>query len=134
MKLSHVAIGCSDLEKVTAFYVEKLGFKQAFTLERPDSPLRIVYLDSGSGTFIELLERDADPVEPRRVGLAHICLEVEDLKEEVERLAGLGVKAEGPPKQGCDGNVQAWIADPEGNRLELMQLLPGGKQRSYSGG
>ncbi|MHC4914112.1 MAG: VOC family protein [Planctomycetota bacterium] len=132
MKISHVAIGCSDLEKVTAFYVETLGFKEAFRLERPDSPLGIVYIDAGPDCFIELLERDADPVE--RVGLAHICLEVEDLEGELERLAGLGVKAEGPINQGCDGNLQAWVADPEGNRLELMQLMPEGRQRTYRAG
>ncbi len=131
MKLSHIAIGCSDLEEVAAFYSETLGFKQAFTLKRPDSPLRIVYFDAGQGSFIELLERDAAPVEPRPVGLAHVCLEVEDLEAELGRLADLGVQPEGPIKQGCDGNLQAWIADPEGNRLELMQLMPEGKQREY---
>jgi lactoylglutathione lyase len=133
MKLSHIAIGCCDLEKVVAFYVQKLGFREAFRLERPDSPLRIVYLDAGQGSFIELLEREADPVEPRSVGLAHICLEVENLEAELECLAGLGVEPERPLTQGCDGNLQAWIADPEGNRLELMQLMPEGQQREYFG-
>jgi lactoylglutathione lyase len=134
MKISHIAIGCADLERVTAFYVQTLGIREAFRMARDEGPLRIVYLDAGPDCFIELLERDAEPVEPRRVGLCHVCLEVDDLKVELERLAALGVEAEGPPKQGCDGNLQAWIADPEGNRIELMQLLPEGRQRSYRGG
>ena len=134
MKLSHIAIGCSNLEKVAAFYSETLGLKRAFILERPENSLRIVYIDAGQGSFIELLERDADPVEPRNVGLAHVCLEVENLEAEIERLAGLGIKLKRPLTQGCDGNLQAWIADPEGNPIELMQLMPEGLQRKYLAG
>ena len=27
-------------------------------------------------------------------------------------------------KMGADGNFQAWIEDPDGNRIELMQIMP----------
>jgi len=30
-----------------------------------------------------------------------------------------------PKKQAVDGNWQAWIEDPDGNRIELMQMMPG---------
>jgi len=26
---------------------------------------------------------------------------------------------------GADNNLQAWIADPDGHRIELMQIMPG---------
>jgi lactoylglutathione lyase len=27
-----------------------------------------------------------------------------------------------PKKMGADNNLQAWVEDPDGNRIELMQL------------
>jgi lactoylglutathione lyase len=33
------------------------------------------------------------------------------------------------PKQGLDGNWQAWISDPDGNAIELMQLEEDSPQR-----
>jgi lactoylglutathione lyase len=35
-----------------------------------------------------------------------------------------GLKIEGEPTRGLDGNFQYWIADPDGNRIELMQINP----------
>ena len=29
---------------------------------------------------------------------------------------------------GADGNWQAWIEDPDGHRIELMQMMPEGLQ------
>jgi lactoylglutathione lyase len=31
--------------------------------------------------------------------------------------------------RGNDGNLQAWISDPDGNRIEFMELDPESKQR-----
>ena len=133
MKLSHVAIGCADLEKVAAFYTEKLGLEEAFRVNREDGSLWIIYLDTGNETFLELLARGGEPSELPETGLSHICLSVENMDEELARLAKLGLAPANPPKQGSDGNVQAWVTDPEGNRVELMQLMPEGKQRKYLG-
>jgi catechol 2,3-dioxygenase-like lactoylglutathione lyase family enzyme len=131
MKLSHVAIGCADLEKVAAFYVETLEFKEAFRVSRDDGSLWIIYLDAGCGTFIELLARGGEVDALPKTGLSHICLSVESMEAELARLAGLGVAPENPPKRASDGNLQAWVTDPEGNRVELMELSPEGKQLKY---
>jgi lactoylglutathione lyase len=58
-------------------------------------------------------------------------MEVEDMAAELERLAALGVEPQDPPKRASDGNLQAWVTDPEGNRVELMELSPEGRQRTY---
>jgi hypothetical protein len=31
-------------------------------------------------------------------------------------------------KTGADNNRQAWIQDPDGNRIELMEMVPGALQ------
>ncbi len=131
MKVSHIAIGCADLEKVTDFWTRVLGLKQAFKMDREDGTPWIVYLDAGPDCFVELLARGGEPSELPRTGLSHICMEVEDMAAELERLAALGVEPQNPPKRASDGNLQAWVTDPEGNRVELMELSPEGKQRAY---
>jgi lactoylglutathione lyase len=39
-----------------------------------------------------------------------------------------GVPLSQAKKVGPDGNLQAWIEDPDGNRIELMQMAPNGLQ------
>jgi lactoylglutathione lyase len=40
------------------------------------------------------------------------------------RLAAAGVGLSQTIRTGADGNRQAWIADPDGNRIELMEMAP----------
>jgi len=35
-----------------------------------------------------------------------------------------GIKLTAEKKMGADYNYQAWIEDPDGNRIELMQVVP----------
>jgi len=131
VKLSHVAIGCADIGKMAAFYTKTLGLKEAFRMDREDGTPGIVYLDAGPDCFIELLNRGGEPSPLPPTGLSHVCLEVEDMEAELARLAELGITPETPPKRATDGNLQAWIRDPEGGRVELMELSPEGKQLTY---
>ena len=132
MLLSHVAILTANLEKLAEFY-RKLGLKDAFQLNGKDGQLWILYLDAGPRCFVELIVKSgAKPAGAApAAGLHHVCLEVADLAAEVTRLQGLGLAFTQPPNQGRDGNRQAWLADPDGNQVELMQLAPGGQQASY---
>ena len=45
------------------------------------------------------------------------------------RAAGAPLDAE--PSMGCDGNWQCWTHDPDGNRIELMQMMPDSCQDQY---
>lgn len=60
----------------------------------------------------------------------HICLEVESVDATAQHLRNIGVKLTAEPKLGLDGNRQAWFEDPDGNRIELMQMLPGNMQEA----
>ena len=57
-------------------------------------------------------------------GVLHICLDIVDLDEEIARLEKAGVKIVSPIKGGIDNNRGAWIHDPDGNRIELMEMHP----------
>jgi catechol 2,3-dioxygenase-like lactoylglutathione lyase family enzyme len=53
----------------------------------------------------------------------HLCFEVEDLEIYRDLLIGKGVSI-GPITVGMDNSKQAWIKDPDGNDIELMEYTP----------
>jgi catechol 2,3-dioxygenase-like lactoylglutathione lyase family enzyme len=50
----------------------------------------------------------------------HFCLEVTGLAEVKAMLEARGVEVS-PIKTGLDHSLQAWIHDPDGNAIELME-------------
>lgn len=120
--LAHLAFVVSDMEASLRFYVEQLGLQHAFELHDDQDRPWIHYLKVCDRQFVELFY--GGKAEPHPTSFNHLCLEVEDLKGYVEQLRQAGVVIEIEPNQGCDKNWQAWIRDPDGNRIELMQLHP----------
>jgi lactoylglutathione lyase len=49
-------------------------------------------------------------------------LESHDLDATAEALRQAGIKLTVEPKMGLDHNRQCWIEDPDGNRIEFMQM------------
>ncbi len=118
--LSHACFTVSDLEKSIEFYRDGLGLAQAFALDIPEINLHGVYMRVGARTFIEMFQ--GDPVStPGNATYKHICLEVDDIEATVAEIRGRGVEV-GDISLGKDNSYQAWIADPDGNRIELHQF------------
>ena len=130
--LAHVAVRVSKLEPALEFYAGKLDLQEAFRLTREDGTVWIVYLRLGNNTFIELFP-GANP-ESRApgdaVGTNHFCIEVDDVNETVAALRRKGVEPISGPSVGKDNAAQAWYQDPDGNRFEIQQYLPGALQLS----
>ncbi|GLV53509.1 lactoylglutathione lyase [Dictyobacter sp. S3.2.2.5] len=124
--IGHLAFYISDLQKSLDFYCQKLGLKEAFRLDREGTPSPwIVYLQVSPGNFIELFPGGAGENRPRgqNVGYNHLCLLVDDMAATLQELKGRGVEITGEAKQGIDHNLQYWLNDPDGNAIELMQIV-----------
>lgn len=126
--LGHVALAVNDLKASLAFY-RTLGVEEAFRLNREDGSLMLVYLHVAGDRFIELFPGGPEPAAGRIQNFRHICLLTNDLGGTVERLRAQGVAIEHEPKEGLDTNLQAWIRDPDGNPVELMQIAETSPQR-----
>jgi lactoylglutathione lyase len=128
--IGHVAIRARDLDTVLDFYTGTLGFAEMFRLEADDGAVRLVYVRVTDEQYLEFFPNGAgdEPVPSQARGVTHICLTVADLDQAVAELAARGVPLARPVITGGDGNRQAWIADPEGNRIELMEMSPASKQ------
>jgi catechol 2,3-dioxygenase-like lactoylglutathione lyase family enzyme len=125
--IAHIAITVKDMGKSLDFYTRALGFKKAFEIPDPETGRPwINYLYIGGGQFIELFYDGLkdNPWSEELRGFNHICLQVDDIHGVVEGLRKAGVEVTDGPKQGCDYNWQAWILDPDGIRVELMQIDP----------
>lgn len=128
--LAHIAIRVKEFARALEFYVGKLGFAEMMRLKRDDGSDWIIYLRVTDTQFIELFDAgEGDRAPPREaVGLNHFCLEVADLDVTVAALAERGVALARPVKTGVDYNRQAWIEDPDGHRIELMEMAPNSMQ------
>ena len=127
--IGHVAIRVKDIDRSLDFYVNKLGFQEMFRLDR-DNKLWIVYLRITDDQYLELFPEGVGDRGPGvdDVGFNHMCLAVDDLDAVIAQLDQVGVPLTRPKKVAIDRNAQAWIEDPDGNRLELMQLAPDAMQ------
>jgi lactoylglutathione lyase len=130
--LGHSAFRCADLDKALAFYA-LLGIKESFRLDRDDGSLMLVYLHVAGDRFIELFPNGPEPAEPKG-SFMHLCLVTDDIHAEVDHLRSQGVEIWREIKQGKDGNLQAWVKDPDQNPIELMQLSEDSPQRQVARG
>jgi catechol 2,3-dioxygenase-like lactoylglutathione lyase family enzyme len=117
----HIAIYTRDLARLERFYTQTLGFP---VVRRWDDA-GIVFVDAG-GLWLELTRQDApnEGVRPHAldqgVGINHLALQVEHIDIIFHELVARGVRALAPPADYKAVRV-AFLADPDGNVLELIQ-------------
>ena len=122
--LAHVAIKVTDLDRSLDFYINRLGFPEMLRLNKDDGSTWLVYLRITDDQYLEVFpgaENDRAPGWDAN-GMNHMCLAVEDIDAVVQRIEAAGIALLLPLKLAVDGNRQAWIADPDGNRIELMEM------------
>jgi lactoylglutathione lyase len=123
-RFGHVAFRVPDLEGSIGWYEAAFGAREIFRANREDGSAQLVYLELAPGQCIELFpngkNRVVKPEEP--IGYAHICLVVDDLEAMLAHLAKLGIAPAAPPRMGRAGQQLAFVADPDGNRIELMEI------------
>lgn len=132
--IAHTAITVKDMDLSVKFYTEALGFTKVFEIPNPeDGSPWIVYLNVAKGQFIELFYDGTkeNPWNPSLIGFNHLCFEVDDIHKSAQQVKDAGFEIEIEPKEGCDFNWQAWARDPNGIRIELMQMDPRSPHAKY---
>ena len=142
LRLTHLGICVSDLERSVAFYVEALGFVEAQRLAFDDAAtarilgvvsvdVDLVYLER-DGFRVELLayrEPEVDGsgiVRPMtRTGFTHLSLLVDDLDRVGAAIAAAGGSILSDTAVTFRwGNRGVMATDPDGNRIELIEARP----------
>lgn len=142
--LHHTGLTVSNLDRSLAFYRDVLGLELVMQQEKkggylagitgyPDVHVRMAHLATPDGRRLELFEyvepRGRErPVEPRDVGITHVCLVVDDVHEAYARVRAAGAEPFSEPVLVDTGaNTGAWglyVRDPDGIVLELFQPAP----------
>lgn len=124
--LGHIALKVRDLDASLAFY-EKLGFKEFLRLLEEDGTCWIAYVRFEDNLYLELFPGGTERVDHNATGTNHLCLTVEDIEETARHLASVGIPLTAPldrTRRGVDRNRGMWIEDPDGNRIEVMEMAP----------
>lgn len=127
--LAHACFTVSDLERSIRFYRDGLGLTPAFDFTDENGRRYGLYLHLGGRNFIELFVGQLGE-RAEKQSFRHICLEVDDIESTVRELRERGIEVS-DAKLGGDQSYQAWITDPDGNRMELHQYTPASWQAPY---
>ncbi|EKE99482.1 lactoylglutathione lyase [Tolypothrix sp. PCC 7601] len=115
-----------NLEESLKFYIDVLGMKLLRRKDYPDGKFTLAFVgygDESDNTVIELTYNWG--VEKYELGNAygHIAIGVGDINatcQEIRNRGGKVVREPGPMKHGT--TVIAFVEDPDGYRVELIQL------------
>ena len=129
-RVGHLAYRTQDMQAALDFYTRAPEFPHLFSLAGKNGEPWIEYVGTPDGRFIELFHPTGEEA-PAGGGYLHLCLEVDDCAAAVADLEQKGVTIVRPISVGKDGNYQAWIKDPDGRDIEIMQLGPGSEQGKY---
>jgi lactoylglutathione lyase len=133
----HLALRVENMEKSVDFYTRVLGFRKVFELSNKETGAPfIVYIHINRNVFLELFYNGTVKPEwsPQVIGFNHICFECDDINAVLQQVEAAGWPIVTPLKKGGDLNLQAWVADPDGNKIELMQIDPESPQGKISAG
>jgi len=130
-KIDHIGIAVRSLQSSIKMYESGLGFQVSGIEEVPDQKTRVAMLPIGESR-LELLEAmdENSPVAKfiakRGEGIHHICFQVENIFEEVEKLKTAGVRLiDASPRPGAGKCLVVFVhpSSTGGVLLELSQPL-----------
>ena len=126
MRTLHFGLRVADLDRSLAFYTA-VGYRVVGTVpETPFGSLTMLGLPGDEFVSIELVHDAGAAGAEVGPGLNHFVIVVESMADVVAELTGRGVEVEAPTSP--DGSAEfltAWLTDPDGNRIELVQWPPG---------
>ncbi|MGH7822706.1 MAG: lactoylglutathione lyase [Candidatus Binatia bacterium] len=126
MRMLHTMLRVRDLERSLDFYRDILGMRLLRKKDYSEGRFTLAFVgygDESDHTVIELTHNWDTPSYDLGSGYGHIALGVDDIYATCDELRKKGAKIvrdPGPMKHG--GSEIAFIEDPDGYRIELIQL------------
>lgn len=126
MRLLHTMLRVGNLEESLKFYCELLGMKLLRRKDYPGGEFTLAFVGYGDESDNSVIELTYNwGAEKYELGNAygHIALGVDDIYatcEEIRNQGGKIVREPGPMKHGS--TVIAFVEDPDGYKIELIQL------------
>ena len=126
MRTLHTAYRVTDLTVALGFY-ETLGYEVVGRVDLDGSAsLTMLKFPAEEVVTLELVHRPTDEPVDIGTGFSHLVVQVDDVANAVQSLSQAGLRP-GPVERpgGPDGPATAFLTDPDGYRIELVQWPPG---------
>lgn len=124
MRIEHVAVWTTDLDRLVAFYVRHFGATAGPKYTNTRTGFESYFLTFDDGARLEVMRSPTvttgDPTP--RLGYAHFALSVGSeaaVDQLTEQLWTAGVPVVDGPRHTGDGYYESVILDPDGNRIEI---------------
>ncbi len=117
--IDHPAIAADDVELLTKWYCEALGYEVLVKTAKP-----VYIIKASDGTFIEIMPKDESARPERAIctpGYSHLALRVSDMDVAMAHLDKMGVTWWGAEFDAAGGGRIRNFNDPEGNMLQIIQ-------------
>jgi len=125
LRFGRVAFRVSDVERSVRWYGDAFGAKTIYHAQAQGDRPELMFLEFSKGQLVEFFTGGknmlASPPDP--IGYIHFCLVVDNLEQALAHLAQMNVK----PARKFIGRAKqriAFISDPDGNSIELMEIPP----------
>ena len=128
MKYFHTAISVNNMEESRKFYESVFNLKFRSRGERPELKVKFINLEDENQNVIELFEHEKpipledDLMDFQNVGIKHLAFIVDNLEDAVRKATSCGAKIIWPIKEGITVKRLAFISDPNGIPIELIEL------------
>ena len=122
MRILHTCLNVVDLDRSIKFYTENLGLKFVSRREIKQNNAEIAFLKDEGGGAIELTHWRDKKTLTEGDNFDHIAFGVDEVEATIKELREKGVTIAMEPYslQGSSSEI-AFIRDPDGNWLELIQ-------------
>lgn len=117
--IDHPAVAAENVETLSNWYCDVLGFEVIFKDARP-----IWLLKAPDGVILEILPNDGNPRPTRTnltLGWSHVAFGVDDIETGIAHLDTFNVVWTSPLSPATGGGKVRTFKDPEGNVLQLVQ-------------
>ncbi|MBE5477814.1 hypothetical protein E3G68_005147 [Mycobacteroides abscessus] len=131
-RMHHTGIVVGNIDAQKGWYERVFGMTEE-SRHRPNPNIRTVLLTTETGLRIELVEcrgsrrlqrYDGPRAAAASQGYHHWAVEVDDAAAAFDALVRSGAGIGTPPSAGPHGSAFAYVLDPEGNPIELVQVPP----------
>lgn len=127
MYIEHIALWCSDLERMKDFYCNYFNATSNKKYFNATKQFSSYFISFENGARLELMQMPGIPLNlndtiQQYTGFIHFAVaagSVETVNELTEQLRSAGFTIVGEPRTTGDGYYESVVLDPEGNRIEI---------------
>lgn len=124
MRIEHIAVWVSDLEKIKNFYKKYFNASPSELYHNQSTGFKSYFLSFEDGSRIEIMFKEgvckSEPA--NTLGYAHLSISLgskANVEKYTETLRKDGYKIVSEPRTTGDGYYESIISDPENNLIEL---------------